>query len=212
MEDRFFQIFGSDFVKDLSKVYEKNYHPLSYKIKEDFIRWNIIPFLNLSSRIETIKINILPSFLNLFQTLPVMITKNQFAEWDKIISRFLWQGKPWVWYKTLQLSKQKCGWGLPSLRNYYISTQMRSLLCWCNPTYKAQWKDTECSVIPDFHIQAALPDQNLQQYIDRLENLWVKSSLKIWTSLIRKHKLYEDIKNFELVCLWFGFHTKQIWQ
>ena len=71
---------------------------------------------------------------------------------------------------------------------------MTALLCWCNPTYKAQWKDTECSVIPDFHIQAALPDKILQQYIDRLGVQWVKSSLKIWRSLIRKHKLDEDIK------------------
>ena len=92
MEDRTFQM-GVILPKDLSKLHEKSYHPLSHKIKEDLIRWNLIPFLSLSSRIETFKINVLQRFLYLFQMLPVMITQNQFAEWDKIISRFLWQGK-----------------------------------------------------------------------------------------------------------------------
>lgn len=80
---------------------------------------------------------------------------------------------------------------------------MRALLCWCNPTYNAQWKDIECSVIPDFHIKAALPHNNLQQCIDRLENLWVKSSLKVWRSLIRKHKLVEDIN----ILSWCGYDS-----
>lgn len=47
--------------QDLSKICEKNVYSLSHKIKEDLIRSNLIPFLNLSTRIETIKINILPN-------------------------------------------------------------------------------------------------------------------------------------------------------
>ena len=50
-----FKYLGVILPKDLSKVYEKNSHPLSHKIKEDLIRRTLIPFLNLSSRIEQLK-------------------------------------------------------------------------------------------------------------------------------------------------------------
>ena len=54
--------------------------------------------------------------------------------------------------QKLQLPKEGGGWGLPSLKNYYISAQIRSLLWWCNPSYEAQWKDIECRMITVVHI------------------------------------------------------------
>lgn len=190
-----FKYLGVILPKDMSRLYEKNYDPLHRKIKEDLARWNLVPFLSLCSRIETIKINVLPRFLYLFQALPVTVTQDKFAEWDKMISRFIWQGKrPRVLFKTLQLPKEKGGWGLPSLKNYYYAAQIRTLLCWCNPSYNAQWKDIETKIIPGIHIQAILPDKNLPRYIDELENPWVKSVLKVWKKVIKEHDLEEDVK------------------
>ncbi len=83
--------------------------------------------------------------------------------------------------------KEKGGWGLPSLKNYYNAAQIRTLLCWCNPSYNAQWQDVESK-------QAIMPLKNLPRYIDDLENPWVKSVLKIWEKVIKEHDLEEDIK------------------
>lgn len=39
---------GINLTKDLSKLSQANYGPISSKIKSDMHRWNLIPFLNLN--------------------------------------------------------------------------------------------------------------------------------------------------------------------
>ncbi len=74
--------------------------------------------------------NILPKLLYLFQFLPLEIPPKQFKEWDKLISRHLWQGmKPRVKYKILQLRKEERGFGLPCLSKYYYAAQWRPSVC-----------------------------------------------------------------------------------
>ncbi len=136
--------------------------------------------------------NILPRLLYLIQTLPIMINQNQFNEWDKMLSRYIWQGKkPRIRFKTLQLTKEKGG-GLPSLRDYYFAAQMGAIICWCNPFYEAQWKNMEqkISVIP---IQATLADSNIQEYLKTIDNPWVNCTLTVWKSIITEYKLKEEI-------------------
>lgn len=64
------------------------------KIKSDIQRWNLIYYviyylLCLSSHTESIRMNILPRMLSLFQCLPVKVPPKQFLEWDRLIARFL---------------------------------------------------------------------------------------------------------------------------
>lgn len=99
---------GVSLPRDFTRLYNINYGPLNSKIKADIQRWNLIPFLSLSSRIESIGMNILPRMLYLFQCLPVKIPSKQFLEWDRLIARYLWQGKrARIKFKTLQLRKEK---------------------------------------------------------------------------------------------------------
>ncbi len=74
--------------KDISKIYDKNYGPLKKSIKSDIDRWSQLP-LYMHNRIEIVKINLLPQLLYLFQSLPNAVTLNQFNEWDKWTSRFI---------------------------------------------------------------------------------------------------------------------------
>ena len=53
--------------KQTQKLSEMNYDPLRRKIKEDIQRWDSISFLSLSHRIDTVKMNVLPGYLFLFQ-------------------------------------------------------------------------------------------------------------------------------------------------
>lgn len=102
-----------------------NYSHLHSAVKNDLEKWNLIPHLSLKARLEIIKMNVISRFLYLFQTLPITIPNHYFIDWDKDISRLIWKGKrPSICYKTLQLSKDKVGWGLPNLKNYFISTQI----------------------------------------------------------------------------------------
>lgn len=111
-----------------------------------------------------------------------MVNQNQFSEWEKL-SGYIWQGKkPRVCFKTLQLPKEKGGWGLPSLTDDDFAAQMRAMICWCNPSYEAQWKNIEekPSITP---IQAILAVSNLQGHINTIDNPWVKCTLNGWKLL-----------------------------
>lgn len=117
---------GVNLTKDLKQLKDANYGPLLLKIKKDIERWNLIPFMTITSRVEVIKINILPRLLYLFQNLPVEISKGEFVEWDKCISRYIWQGrKPRIKFKTIQLAKEKGGLALPCLKSYFQAAQIK---------------------------------------------------------------------------------------
>ena len=112
--------------KNLTTLSNINFGPLNSKMKTDVRRWQVIPFLNLSSRVESVQMHILPRLLYLFQTLPVEVTTQQFAEWDKLIFRYIWNGKkPRIKYKTLQLKKEYGVMGLTCLLEYYFAAQLR---------------------------------------------------------------------------------------
>lgn len=62
-------------------------------MKSDIERYDLIPFMNLATRVEMIKMNLLPRLLYLFTLLPVEMIDKDFTEWDKLISRFMWEGR-----------------------------------------------------------------------------------------------------------------------
>lgn len=116
----------------------------------------------VGSRIESIRMNILPRMLYLFQCLPVKISHKQFLEWDRLIATYLWQGKKArIKLKTLQLRKDKGGMGLPCLMEYYHAAQLRPLVCLCSPTYNAAWKEIEGTMINGIPVTALLSDNKL---------------------------------------------------
>ena len=94
---------GVFITRDLNKLYEINYHKINNNIQKDLSKWLSIT-LDFSSRIEAIKLNVLPRLLYLFLNLPVRIPDSQFKAWDRQLSQFIWEGKrPRVKFKTLQL-------------------------------------------------------------------------------------------------------------
>lgn len=57
---------GINITRDLSRLSQANYKPISFKIKADLHRWNLVPFLRFSSRLSAVKMNILPRLLFTF--------------------------------------------------------------------------------------------------------------------------------------------------
>ena len=179
--------------KDLSQLFVINYNSVNQNIYDDLTRWALLP-LDFGSRIRSVKINILPRLLYLFLSLPVEIPQNQFREWDKHISRFIWnKKKPRVKFSTLQLPEERGGMALPSLRKYYLSAQLRPLVYWCNPSYVAKWKTMGLS-ISDSPIQSLLGFVDKENEIIQVEGQWVNLSLKVWREVVKCFKLQRDIK------------------
>ena len=87
-----FRYLGIILTTDLSKLFKANYGKLMGHTKADLTRWEILP-LSLIGRIETIRMNILPRLLFLFQSLPIYVPASTFTILDKWLSKFIWQSK-----------------------------------------------------------------------------------------------------------------------
>lgn len=84
--------------------------------------------------------SILLRLLYLFQTLPIEIPEKQFRTWDKVISRFMWNGeRPRIKFETLQIEKHKGGMALPNLKEYFHAAHIKPVICWCAKEVK--WKN-----------------------------------------------------------------------
>ena len=68
---------GVQIPNQLYQIYSLNYEPLLKKAEADLERWKSLP-ISLIGRINCIKMNILPKFLYLFQSLPTPIPKTFF--------------------------------------------------------------------------------------------------------------------------------------
>ena len=125
-----FKYLGVQIGKSDEYLIKQNHLKLLEQTKLDLKRWIDLP-LSLIGRINTIKMNILPKFIYLFQCVSINVPKNFFKELNKIITSFIWQRKnPRVKLISLQAPYSKGGLNLPNFRNYYLASQFRSIWIW----------------------------------------------------------------------------------
>ena len=190
---------GVNITKGLDKLNDAKYTKINQEIRRDLERWSIANF-DFSSRIEIIEINILPTLLYLFQSLPVMIPQKQFTEWDRWISRFIWGGKkPRIRYKTLQLPKGKGGLTLPSLREYFYAVQIRPLIYWCKDEFVARWKSIELGQ-KDIEIRNLITHKGLLHKLFKQLDAITKTTVEIWNKVVERHKWEKETK----ILSWFA--------
>ena len=178
--------------KDLSKVHEVNYQNLENKIKQDLNRWKTIPN-SLFSRVDTIKMMVLPQFLFLFQNLPTSIPSQSFKRWNGIITNFIWNNKrKRVKFKTLIKSKEHGGLALPDLQTYFHATQINNIMKWTNDNIKAKWLPIEKEQTP-FSIKT-LPFID-RKYMTQLkgQNRWINNTLCTWKQICKKHDINKEL-------------------
>uniref|UniRef100_A0A670HN63 Reverse transcriptase domain-containing protein n=1 Tax=Podarcis muralis TaxID=64176 RepID=A0A670HN63_PODMU len=106
-------------------LFKNNYEPTWREIRKDLEIWGGLK-LSFWGRINTIKMNVLPRLMFL-QTIPIIKGSRIFKEWQRVLSRYIWQGKkPRIQFKLLTDIKERGGFALPDLKLYYEA----SCLCW----------------------------------------------------------------------------------
>uniref|UniRef100_A0A670JZL5 Reverse transcriptase domain-containing protein n=1 Tax=Podarcis muralis TaxID=64176 RepID=A0A670JZL5_PODMU len=105
---------------------EDNYNKTWRECKRDLDSWSRLQ-LSWEGRMAAIKMNILPKMIFLFQNIPVIRGTTMFKDWQKTLSRFIWQGKrARIKYKLLTDRRDRGGFAVPNLQLYYEA----SCLCW----------------------------------------------------------------------------------
>lgn len=85
-----FRYLGIIITPETTRLFEANYNKRINQIRSDLVRWEVLP-LSLFNRVETVRMNLLPRFLFLFQSLPIRVPISTFNTLNKLISQFeLW--------------------------------------------------------------------------------------------------------------------------
>uniref|UniRef100_A0A670KE03 Reverse transcriptase domain-containing protein n=1 Tax=Podarcis muralis TaxID=64176 RepID=A0A670KE03_PODMU len=93
----------------VKNLYKDNYVKVGDEIKRELEIWTNLK-LTLMGQILVIKMNVLPKVLFLFQTLLIIDNIKCFKEWQKELSKFIWQGKsPRIKYKLLTDVRERGG-------------------------------------------------------------------------------------------------------
>lgn len=198
-----FEFLEITITKGLSKLYKSNYGKINQEIQKDIERWSTLT-LDLSSRIQIIRMNVLTRVLYLFQSLTVEVPQSQFMSLNRIISRFVWGGKnPRIRLETLQLPKEEGGMGLPILKAYFHAAQLRYIVGWYKPDYTAKWKEME-KQLGEYPVQSIIGDEETYNVIKNQVNPITMFTLKLWFSIIKKHKIQKDTNSLK----WVAYDSK----
>ena len=183
-----FRYLGVILTPKPTQLYSENYSRLVREINQDLTRWDVLP-LSLLGRIESVRMNILPRLLFLFQSLPILVPQSTFKLLEKLISKFIWQNRrPRIRLKILMTSKEKGGLGLPNLKMYYWAAQLRAIVAWMVKDEETGWVSIEQNSLPGISI-STLPFLSKQsQKKIKIDNIWVKNTLKVWNNVQKQLK------------------------
>ena len=194
---------GIEVTRQLAGLYKANYEKINCELLQDIHRWSTLT-LDFSSRIELIRMNVLPRLLYLFQSLPIEIPQTQFTSWDKMISRFIWNGKrPRVRFKTLQLQRERGGLSLPNLKEYFHAAQLKYVACWCRPDYTAKWKEME-KTVGSCPIQNIIGDKETFRNVTKQMDSITRFTMDLWFRILRYNRAEKDA----YLLKWVAFDSK----
>ena len=174
-----FKYLGVNISHSLKSLHKDNFIKLTENIKSDLQRWHKLP-LSLVGRIETIKMNVLPRILFLFQTLPLFLPKSFFKSLDTVILSFIWAGKiPRIQKRNLERPKLAGGFALPNMLLYYWAANIQMLKKWCHRP-NIIWCVLEANSCTSTSLPALLFAPLPLRPSQYTNNPVVLSSLKIW--------------------------------
>lgn len=175
-----FKYLGIFISPKLDDLFNINYTPLVGRIKKDLITWHSLP-ISFLGRINVIRMNILPKFLYLFQSLPCYLANPFFKDINKHLSKFIWNNKmPRINFNKLTKPKEKGGIALPNLQFYYWSAQVKHMVSWYNERTDSMWVNIEATVCAPLPIKFLPFIKNFRKIKNISTNPIILNTLLVW--------------------------------
>lgn len=175
-----FTYLGIKINPDIHKSVPTNYDPLIDEVKEQLDRWMIMP-ISMIGRINIIKMNILPKFLHLFQSIPLPVSQSYFDKLNLIFSKFIWNNKKSrLRLRLLYLPYERGGLQVPNLKWYYWSAQLRSAMFYFTEESLPAWVKIEQASIKNLPLKLYLYSADQKTLKKITENPFLKNTIVIW--------------------------------
>lgn len=147
----------------------------------DYInRWTSLP-LSLIGCINIIKMNVLPTFLYLFQSLPLHPPSSFFPRMKKIFTNVIWNNqRPRLRLSLLYLPYERGGLQVPNLSWYYWAAQIRAAMCWFLDGTPIPWVEIERYTTTPLPLNLYLFSDSPKQLKKNTKNPFVRNTVDVW--------------------------------
>jgi len=134
-----FKYLGINITADIKNLVTSNYNHTTKLVTESINKWSSLPISQIG-RINILKMNVLPKFLYLFQSIPLPPPQNFFCNMKKLFTNFIWANRrPRLRLSLLYLPYERGGLQVPNLKWYYWAAQLRAAMFWFTNDNSIPW-------------------------------------------------------------------------
>lgn len=190
-----FSYLGIQIVPSLSNIIVTNYRPVMQEISNSLDRWAALP-MSLMGRINSLKMNVLPKLLYLFQNLPLPPPSNLFSQLKTLFIRFLWNNRrPRLRLSLLYLPYDRGGLKCPNPLWYYWAAQLRTLMFYFSEENVPLWREMEGDSLK-LPLPIYLYSANFKRLKNNTKNPMAKNMISVWQQVKKYFKIGDSLSFF----------------